>query len=75
MQIKKVMPRGLAATLSELTEIARLSPLEVFARLESSPERIYQKDAEKRLRIYGLNDLEWCPHIAQRHQGLATARE
>jgi len=57
MQIKKVIPRGLAATISELTDFARLSPNDALARLESSPEGLDEKVAEERLRIYGQNDV------------------
>jgi Mg2+-importing ATPase len=54
---KEVKLRGLAATINELAEIARLSPIDALARLGSSPEGIYQKEAKERLRIYGLNDV------------------
>jgi Mg2+-importing ATPase len=56
MQIKKVMSLGLSATIRELTEIARLSPSDVLAQLSSSPEGLYQREAEEQLRIYGQND-------------------
>jgi len=56
MQIKKGMPRGLAATISELTDIARLSPSDVLERLESSPEGLAQSEVEERLRNFGLNN-------------------
>ncbi|HTP64965.1 MAG TPA: cation-transporting P-type ATPase [Geobacteraceae bacterium] len=57
MQTKEVMPRGLNATISTLAEFARLSPTDALARLESSPEGIYQKEAEERLRIHGRNEV------------------
>ena len=57
MQTKKVMPRGLAATISELTEIARLSPIDALERLESSQEGLEENEVEERLLIHGPNDV------------------
>ncbi len=56
MQIKKGMPQGLAATISELTDIARLSPIDVLVRLKSPQEGLDQREVEERLLNYGLNN-------------------
>ena len=57
MRINNLKFHGLAATRDVLIEMARLSPTDALATLSSSAEGLDEKEAARRLHIYGLNDV------------------